>query len=180
MKKFFVAAGRWAALIAAACALAALASCGGGSQDDLAASASPSPGPGAGVAQMQQAPQAMGMRLAAPAPLTPDQAMDWAEAHFSNLFPVAGKSAGQTGPYSYRYYPASGNYLGVSTGSADVAVYIFGPVTGGAAAPVRLAPLADYTCMTKRHNNGTNQKMAGILLYTHNFLCPNADNFVFS
>jgi hypothetical protein len=84
--------------------------------------------------------------LADPSPPTPDQAMDWAESHYPALFPAAGKTAGNFAPYTYRYYPNTGNYLGISSGSSDVAVYLFGPVSGNASSPVRLAALADYTC----------------------------------
>jgi hypothetical protein len=78
-------------------------------------------------------------------PLTPDQAMDWAERTYPALFPPAGRTAGYAEPYSYRYYPGSGNYLGISTGAADVSIYVLGPISGGQIA--RIAPLADFTCV---------------------------------
>jgi hypothetical protein len=77
--------------------------------------------------------------------LSPDEAMDWAQQTFPSLFPAAGSSAGYAAPYSYRYYPGSGNYLGISTGSSDVAIYVYGPASGGEI--VRIAALADYTCV---------------------------------
>lgn len=77
--------------------------------------------------------------------LTPAQAMDWAERQYPTLFPTSGRTEGYADPYTYRHYPASGNYLGISTGSSDIAIYLLGPVSGGQI--VRIAPLADYTCV---------------------------------
>ena len=78
------------------------------------------------------------------APLTADQAMDWAETHYPHLFPVGARAAGYLAPYSYRHYATTGNYLGVSTGATDVAVYLHGNVSGGHI--TRLAALREYTC----------------------------------
>ena len=77
--------------------------------------------------------------------LTAAQAMDWAEQTYPTLFPKAGRTEGYIEPYSYRHYPGSGNYLGISTGAADVAIYVLGPITGGEIA--RIAALADFTCV---------------------------------
>jgi len=125
---------RWAALAAAVVAMVLATSCGGGSE----------PGPTPLAAAKQP--------MAASDVPTPDQAMDWAEAHYPQLFPAAGKSAGFFAPYTYRYYPASGNYLGISTGAADVAVYIHGNLTGGRI--TRLAALREYTCTVLPQNCG--------------------------
>ncbi|MES3003392.1 MAG: hypothetical protein V4787_22045 [Pseudomonadota bacterium] len=133
MKYLFNAAREWAARVAVCGAVAVLAACGGGGSP-MEVAAVPAP------ARAAQQP------LADPALPTADQAMDWAESHFPGLFPAAGKTPGSFGPYTYRFYPNTGNYLGISAGSSDVAVYLFGPVSGNAAAPVRLAALADYTC----------------------------------
>ncbi|HSI54401.1 MAG: hypothetical protein ACAH21_10110 [Ramlibacter sp.] len=127
--KLYLEVRRWSARVAAAAVVVLAASCGGGSQE--------APG----------APQAARVaKLAAPGDVTPTQAMDWAEANYPSLFPAAGKSAGESAPYTYRYYPATGNYLGISTGAADVAVYLLGPVAGSNTTPRRLGTLKSYTC----------------------------------
>jgi hypothetical protein len=133
--------GRWPALAAVMVAMVLAASCGGGS----------GPGP-ATVTSSPAAASAAPMQPLTDSSLGADQAMDWAEAHYPQLFPTAGKSAGYFAPYSYRYYPASGNYLGVSIGGADVAVYLHGNVTGGRI--TRLAALREYTCTVLPQNCG--------------------------
>lgn len=137
MKSLALAAGRWSARIGLAAATALLVSCGGGD--------APSLGPESARAAPRQP-------MAASDLPTPDQAMDWAEAHYPQLFPAAGKSAGFLAPYTYRHYPASGNYLGISTGAADVAAYIHGSLTGGRI--TRLAALREYTCTVLPQNCG--------------------------
>lgn len=92
-----------------------------------------------------RAPQAAGVRDALAPALSATQLMDWAERSYPALFPTAGKSSGYSAPYSFRYYPQTQNYLGVSTGSsADVAIYLLGPASGGKVQ--RIGPLVDYTC----------------------------------
>ncbi|WP_325540019.1 YHYH protein [Ramlibacter sp.] len=83
-------------------------------------------------------------------PLTADEAMDWAEAHFPQFFPIEGKLSGAGVPFTYRCYPQSSNCLGVSTGSPDVAVYVYGAVSGFQL--LRLGSLAGYTCVMKPQN----------------------------
>ncbi|MDB5874970.1 MAG: hypothetical protein JWQ07_4412 [Ramlibacter sp.] len=146
MKAFAVAARRWAARIAAVGALALVVSCGGGSQVEGA------PPPAASVASAKP----MAARLAAPALPTPDQAMDWAERRYPDLFPAAGKSPGTSGPYTYRYYPATNNYLGIATATSDV--YIYGTIAP--AQPTRVAPLSDYTCVIAPANCGLSTNIA--------------------
>jgi hypothetical protein len=119
--------------VLAIAALILLVSCGGGSHPDTAPTAAPA--------------RAALKPLAAPSTLTAAEAMDWAEAHFPSQFPPAGKSSGFVAPYTYRYYPASGNYLGISTGAPDVAVYLHGNITGGQV--TRLAALREYTCTVR-------------------------------
>lgn len=52
--------------------------------------------------------------------------LDWAERTYPDMFP--GQAATQwLAPYQYRYYPATGNYLGV--GGSDV--YVLGPISQG-------------------------------------------------
>lgn len=98
-----------------------LAACGGGSDE---------PPPGAQ------------RRAALRAPQVPDASalMDWAEGEYSVYFP------GHQGNrlfdvYVYRVYD-NGNYVGV----AGQDVYIWGPVSGNSAAPVRVGALADFAC----------------------------------
>ena len=62
---------------------------------------------------------------AAPVP-TVTELLDWAERQYPELFP--GHQANlQSPPYVYRYYAASGNYVGAS--GSDV--YLLGPASGG-------------------------------------------------
>src|SRR5215208_1216407 len=58
--------------------------------------------------------------LAAAAPLTAAQLMDWAEVTYPQYFPASNKVDGFASPFTYRYYAATQNYLGVSTESGDV------------------------------------------------------------
>jgi hypothetical protein len=78
------------------------------------------------------------------AALTADQLMDWAEGRYPQFFRGAGRTQGYSVPYTYRYYPETGNYLGVSTGSSDVAIYVLGPVSNWQIH--RVGSLRDYTC----------------------------------
>lgn len=105
-------------------AAALVAACGGGSDADPTAPLS------------RSAPQAP---LAAQVP-TATQLMDWAETNYPQLFP--GRQANLTSaPYVYRFYPSTGNYLGVDAND----VYLLGPVAGGSA-PVRVGTLPDFAC----------------------------------
>lgn len=110
--------------LALMCVCAAIAGCGGGRQETTS------------VADF--------VRPAARAALnanTPDatQLMDWAEAHYGQFFPTHETNQSSDG-YTYRYYPATGNYLGVS--GADVAV--LGPLSGGTI--LKVGTLADFAC----------------------------------
>jgi len=67
--------------------------------------------------------------LASAAPATAAGAtelMDWAQQAYSGFFPTP-ETDRIDGPYVYRHYPSTGNYLGV----ADGQVYVLGPVSGG-------------------------------------------------
>jgi parallel beta-helix repeat protein len=110
--------------LALLCACAVVAGCGGGRQESPAAAESFQPA----------------VRAALNAS-TPDatQLMDWAETHYPQFFPS--HQADQIGyGYTYRYYPATGNYLGVS--GTDVAV--LGPLSGGNI--LKVGTLADFAC----------------------------------
>jgi endonuclease G len=62
----------------------------------------------------------------------------YAEANFPSIFTDAG-TAGQYQQYLYRYYPASGNYLGIDP---DGNIVILGPFTGNVLSTV--GNVADY------------------------------------
>ncbi len=113
-----------------------LAGCGGGHDAVL-------PQPQGAVATT-----ALGAPQAATAPpgaqITPAQLMDWAEKTYPALFPAAGKTDGTSAPYTYRYYPATRNYIGVSTGAAAVDIYLYGEISGWSIA--RVGALADFIC----------------------------------
>jgi len=72
----------------------------------------------------------------------PDAAalMNWAEAQYPALFPGHKSDITSVPPYVYRYYPETGNYVGVS----GTDVYILGPVSGGPL--TRVGALADFSC----------------------------------
>jgi uncharacterized protein (DUF1800 family) len=71
--------------------------------------------------------------------VTPTVLMDWAEGVLPQHFP--GHKANQSAPpYTYRYYPETGTYMGVSGTDA----YVLGPLTGGVL--TRVGSLADFAC----------------------------------
>jgi uncharacterized protein (DUF1800 family) len=75
---------------------------------------------------------------AAPVP-TATALMDWAERAYSTFFPGP-QSNLVAAPFTYRHYPATGNYLGVANGR----VYVLGPVTGGGPDIADVGALADF------------------------------------
>lgn len=66
-----------------------------------------------------------------------NELMDWAERVYWNFFPDHRATQSEL-PYLYRFYPATGNYLGV----ADTEVYVLGPLSGGSV--LRVGNLADF------------------------------------
>ncbi len=79
------------------------------------------------------------LRQSAAFVVTATNLMDWAEIHFPQYFP--GHQINKIlSPYTYRYYPTTGNYLGVN----GQAVLVMGPSFG--AAPVIVGELAQFTC----------------------------------
>jgi len=125
-----------AALSAALAAAAALAACGGGSaglDDPLARRAE---------ASVQRHILGVG---ASAAPLdftqipTATQLMDWAELAYPQYFPTHEADL-SSAPYVYRYYPGTGNYVGV----ADGMVYVLGPVAGSSSVPAAVGALTDF------------------------------------
>lgn len=69
-----------------------------------------------------------------------DALMDWAETTYPEYFP-SHKITQAWSPYLYRYYPESGNYVGV----AGDDVVVLGPLSGNVIVPV--GKLADFRCL---------------------------------
>ena len=130
------------ALTSALLAGLALTACGGG--DDAggtlsnalpSAFANPSQAPiRREILQGREAPAVAATAVRLP---TATELMDWAERNFSAYFP-GHKGDLQSAPYTYRFYPETGNYVGIS----GAAIYILGPVSGGPLAFV--GTLNDY------------------------------------
>jgi hypothetical protein len=78
------------------------------------------------------------------APLTEPALFDWAQfayAQFFNGVHTDGQAAvAGYGTFTYRFWPATGNYAGVLDGG----VYIFGPMSGGVIQQV--GSMADFAC----------------------------------
>lgn len=93
--------------------------------------------------------QAIPRRLAAVAgtALSVDEALNWAESMYPDLFPRSSRLVRFESPYIYRYYSSTQNYLGVSTTSTDVAVFLYGPYSGWRLQ--RIGSLTDFTCTIK-------------------------------
>ena len=70
---------------------------------------------------------------------TPTETMNWAELTYPQFFPS--RQQNQTSPpYLYRYYPESGNYLGID----GETVAVIGPISGGQLQVV--GRLTDFAC----------------------------------
>lgn len=68
--------------------------------------------------------------------------LDWAERTYPDLFP--GRAATQwLAPYQYRYYPATGNHVGV----AGSDVYVLGPISQGKVQ--RVGSLEEFRCQVQ-------------------------------
>jgi hypothetical protein len=76
--------------------------------------------------------------------VTPIQLMEWAEKTYPTLFSSTNRVDGYSAPYTYRYYPNTRNYIGVSTGAAAVDVYLYGEISNWSIS--RVGSLADLTC----------------------------------
>ncbi len=72
-----------------------------------------------------------------------DCLFDWAEDKYPDLFRPARPVSRNAGPYLYRYYGATGAYLGTS--SADSHLYYLGPASGGLL--VDLGPVAGWASL---------------------------------
>lgn len=73
--------------------------------------------------------------------VTPSALFDWAEQVLPGLFPPQGKEAGELAPYSFRFYPGTGNHLGVANGT----VHVMGPVSGGEV--LEVGSVDSFACM---------------------------------
>ncbi len=118
--------GRRRASLAAASPAAVLtlvlAGCGGGDAGVQA------------ISNAQRAPL-----RAPPATITPTDLAVWAQGQYRDYF-NGPSSYGTLGGYSYRHYPATGNFLGFADGD----VYVYGPVSGYRIEKV--GTLAGFTC----------------------------------
>lgn len=88
-----------------------LGACGPGGHEPVATPAAPAP---------------QRVRALADEPFVPvstAELLNWAEASFPTLFPGTQPDL-PYGPYTYRHYPATGNYVGASNGS----IYLMGPL----------------------------------------------------
>lgn len=120
---------------AAGLLMLALAGCGG-SGDEHAAAFTAQPASDAGTRRQALATTTT---TATPRPVGTTALLDWAERNFPQHFP--GHQDDQSvSPYTYRYYPETGNYVGVANGRA----MILGPVSGGALADV--GAISDFRC----------------------------------
>jgi hypothetical protein len=147
---------------AAACALV-LSACGGGGSPAampspqaavLASSACDTQALASGEAQLVGSdcvrsstvvtPQRAALQPLAAASITANQLMDWAEAQYPTLFPTQDRVSGVLTPYTYRYYPSKGNYLGVTASDATPSVYLYGNIAGWQI--TRVGAVADFAC----------------------------------
>ena len=98
----------------------------------------PNPQYGYGKLDIEAALAAIGLPSIPPAVL--DCLFNWAERAYARFFAPPGAVSQAAPPYYYRYYPGTGNYLGVS--SDDNQIWILGPVSGGA--PTAVGAVATY------------------------------------
>lgn len=129
-----------ASLLLSALAAAALAGCGGGDATDPGGLQAVDAGDGIGAA-LAGRPKArrLAVDTARRVVRLPDATalLDWAERQYGDIFPGPQRDI-EFSPYIYRYYPATGNYVGV----AGQDVYILGPVSGGGL--LKVGTLADF------------------------------------
>ena len=115
--------------ILAMLALATLASCGGGDEAAREGGAGAAPQV-TSLAPLPELPQASAADTAF---------FNWAERTYRTFF-QGSATEGVAGVYTYRFYPASGNYLALANGG----VYVLGPI--GAGAIQYVAPRAAFAC----------------------------------
>ncbi len=158
--------------LAAALAVAALlAACGGGGDGGGGSTLA-----SANVANTPYQPlpgSPVPSRLAAQAAValpTPDQFMDWAERTYPAYFPDHQSNQG-AGTLAYRFYPKSGNYLGVSGND----VLVLGPISDNVTRTVgTLAQFADSVASSPVPTAITDEDAARFLLQAQ-FSASSAD-----
>jgi hypothetical protein len=128
---------RWLALLTAV----ALSGCGGGEEASQSVDRSASP------ARTQEARAALSslapIEATQAAPnVSPTEFFDWAEKVYPSYFP-SHQTDRTLNPYVYRYYPESGNYLGLNGAS----IVVLGPITNGAI--VEVGKLPSFACLVK-------------------------------
>ena len=132
--------GQAASLASAALvASAALSACGGGDAPPAAMMDLPSAKPN--TALLRAKPLAA-PALAASAAFDATALMDWAETTYPEFFPGHQPDLSYA-PYVYRYYAATGNYLGIAGND----VYVIGPVTGNVL--VWVGTLSSFSCVAR-------------------------------
>lgn len=101
-------------------------------------------GCGGGRESTDQQPAATDVRRHALAsgPVDAEALFAYAERAYADLFPP-GAGTQTLPPYTYRHYPATGNYLGLADGS----IYVLGPVSGGALQ--RVGAASDFACVAQ-------------------------------
>ena len=110
--------------------VAGLSACGGSGDHSLPTQTRPQERPQERPQVKPQAQLAVAPSFAAVPNITVAQLLDWAQRQFGDLFPAGPQNqtlASGGVNYTLRYYPATGNYLGVADGSAGV--YGYGPFT---------------------------------------------------
>ncbi|HTQ98354.1 MAG TPA: FG-GAP-like repeat-containing protein [Candidatus Acidoferrum sp.] len=80
---------------------------------------------------------------AAPA-ISVDTLMDWAERLYAVFFPGHAQTQSTSG-YLYRYYPSTGNYVGVAGDGQSV--YVLGPLSNNAL--LHVGQIADFACQVQ-------------------------------
>lgn len=79
--------------------------------------------------------------VAAPRVPTAAELLNWAEAQYGSFFPGPQADRFAEG-YVFRFYPQTGNYLGV----AGQGIYVLGPLAGSTTTPAYLGELAAFAC----------------------------------
>ena len=150
-----------------------LAACGGGDMAEMprALESATSPVPASAVLLSDRRKISALTNTTALAAPTPDAMMNWAQSYFPNAFPGA-QSNIQAGTLLYRYYPDTGNYLGVS----ESVVYVLGPITGNAL--VSAGRLEDFAALVSADRDGAtpaNDNEAARFLLQAQFSASDAD-----
>lgn len=128
----------WWPMFSLVAALVGLGGCGGGSQADIALTQSASQS-----FLADHSPNVRRRGLTASDSTTSDASalFDWAEVAYPGFFPSKQQNLASE-PYVFRYYPETGNYVGL----AGTGVWILGPVAGSQTTPAYVGDIADFRC----------------------------------